>query len=327
METTADQTVRIEAEYQLPKEQVIPFTAILLGEETVVADPQAEIDAAVDAARNSEVAVVVVGGTNAAIESEGFDRKDLDLPGYQNQLVEAVAGGANPRTVVVVNSGSPVLMPWLDKVDAVLLGWFGGQEFGSAIADILLGAEEPGGRSPTSWPAALEDVPVLNTTPPVDGKVIYSEGIHIGYRAWLKQQAEGGAAPALPPFGYGLGYTTFELGKAHAPQVVTAGNDVVVHVPVRNTGTRTGREVVQVYLDRADSAVERPVRWLAATPGHTSLQPARRAWKYASLPRRLHITTAAGSLSRARSACWLVATRPTTSKPSTSNFGNYMELR
>ena len=269
METTAGQTVRIEAEYQLPKEQVIPFTAILLGEETVVEDPQAEIDAAVEAARNSEVAVVVVG-TSAAIESEGFDRKDLDLPGHQNQLVEAVAA-VNQRTVVVVNSGSPVLMPWLDQVGAVLLGWFGGQEFGNAIADILLGSEEPGGRLPTTWPAALEDVPVLDTTP-VDGKVVYSEGIHIGYRAWLKQEAEGGAAPALP-FGYGLGYTTFEFGKTHAPQVVTAGNDVMVHVPVKNTGTRTGREVVQVYLERPESSVDRPVRWLAGYTG-THLAPA-----------------------------------------------------
>ena len=268
LETSAGQKVRIEAEYQLPKQQVIPFTAILLGEETVVTDPQAEIDAAVDAARNADVAVVVVG-TNAAIESEGFDRKDLDLPGRQNQLVEAVAA-ANPRTVVVVNSGSPVLMPWLNKVDAVLLGWFGGQEFGTAVADILLGAEEPGGRLPTTWPASLADVPVLNTTP-VDGKVVYSEGIHIGYRAWLKQQATGGAAPALP-FGFGLGYTTFDIGTPHAPASVPANQDIVVHVPVRNTGTRTGREVVQVYVDRADSAVERTVRWLAGYAG-THLAP------------------------------------------------------
>lgn len=268
VETAAGESVRIEALYQLPRQQVIPFTAILLGEETVVADPQAEINAAVEAAKAADVAVVVVG-TNAAIESEGFDRKDLDLPGYQNQLVESVAA-VNPRTVVVVNSGSPVLMPWLDKVGAVLLGWFGGQEFGRAIADILTGAEEPGGRLPTTWPAALADVPVLNTTP-VDGKVVYSEGIHVGYRAWLKQQAEGGAAPALP-FGYGLGYTTFELSVPHAPQSVPAGNDVVVNVPVRNTGSRSGREVVQVYLERAESAVERPVRWLAGYAG-THLAP------------------------------------------------------
>jgi beta-glucosidase len=268
VETAAGESVRIEATYELPKDQVIPFTAILLGEETVVNDPQAEIDAAVEAAKAADVAIVVVG-TSAAIESEGFDRKDLDLPGHQNQLVEAVAA-ANPRTIVVVNSGSPVLMPWLDTVGAVLLGWFGGQEFGRAIADILLGAEEPGGRLPTTWPAALEDVPVLNTTP-INGKVVYSEGIHVGYRAWLKQQAEGGAAPALP-FGFGLGYSTFELGAPHAPQSLPAGNDVVVHVPVRNTGTRTGREVVQVYLERAESAVERPFRWLAGYAG-THLAP------------------------------------------------------
>ncbi|AXJ08496.1 beta-glucosidase [Arthrobacter sp. PM3] len=268
VEAAAGQRVRIEAEYRLPKQQAIPFTAILLGEETVVADPQAEIDAAVAAARNADVAVVVVG-TNAAIESEGFDRTDLDLPGAQNQLVEAVAA-VNPRTVVVVNSGSPVLMPWLEKVNAVLLGWFGGQEFGTAVADILLGTEEPGGRLPTTWPAALADVPVLNTTP-VDGKVVYSEGIHVGYRAWLKQQADGGAAPALP-FGFGLGYTTFGFGTPHAPASVPAGQDVVVHVPVRNTGERAGRDVVQVYLSRADSGVERPVRWLAGYAG-THLAP------------------------------------------------------
>lgn len=268
VETTAGQVVRIESEYKLPVNQFIPLTAILLGEETVVDDPQAEIAAAVEAARTSDVAVVVVG-TNAAIESEGFDRSTLDLPGHQDRLVSAVAA-ANPRTVVVVNSGSPVLMPWLNEVGAVLLGWFGGQEFGHAIADVLLGKEEPGGRLPTSWPASLEDVPVLSTTP-VEGKVVYSEGLHIGYRAWLKQQAAGGAAPALP-FGFGLGYTTIGFGKAHAPQCVPAGKDVVVHVPVRNTGSRTGREVVQVYLSRPETGVERPVRWLAGYAG-THLAP------------------------------------------------------
>ncbi|WP_026554699.1 beta-glucosidase [Arthrobacter sp. 35W] len=256
---TAGQVFRIEAEYTMPQSLAIPLTAILLGEEVVVDDAEAEIAAAVEAARAADVAVVVVG-TSSAIESEGFDRTDLDLPGHQDALVAAVAA-ANPRTIVVVNSGSPVVMPWRNSVDAILVGWFGGQEFGAALADILLGVQEPGGRLPTSWPSVLADVPVLNTTP-VDGKLVYAEGINIGYRAWLKQSATGGAAPAYP-FGHGLGYTTFSLGTAHLPVSVRSGSDVVVHVPVANTGSRAGRQVVQVYLARAESAVERPVRWLA----------------------------------------------------------------
>ncbi|GAB3541691.1 glycoside hydrolase family 3 C-terminal domain-containing protein [Arthrobacter tecti] len=255
VETAAGQQLVIEVEYRLEKTGGILLTALLFGEEAVVPDPEVEIAEAVEVARNADAAVVVVG-TNSAIESEGFDRENLDLPGHQNRLVEAVAA-VNPRTVVVVNSGSPVLMPWRDSVDAILLGWFGGQEFGSAVADILLGVQEPGGRLPTSWPAAIEDVPVLNTTP-VDGKVEYSEGLHIGYRAWLRS----GVQLAFP-FGYGLGYTSFTLGAPEAPATAKAGDDVVVRVPVTNTGSRTGREVVQVYLSRTDSAIERPVRWLA----------------------------------------------------------------
>lgn len=255
----AGQRVSAESIFTLPESQVIPFSAILLGEETVVDDAEAEITTAVEVAREADVAVVVVG-TNAAIESEGFDRKDLDLPGHEDRLVAAVAA-ANPRTVVVVNSGSPVLMPWRNDVSAILLGWFGGQEFGAAIADVLLGAEEPGGRLPTSWPAALEDVPVLDTIP-VDGKVHYEEGIHVGYRAWLKQAASGGPNPAYP-FGFGLGYTTFAFGEASVDASVSAGDGLTVRVPATNTGSRFGREVVQVYVGRAEFAIDRPVRWLA----------------------------------------------------------------
>ena len=259
VDVAAGERVVIEAIYQMPQDQAIPLTAILLGEEIPLGDPAAEIAEAVAAATDADIAVVVVG-TNSAIESEGFDRTDLDLPGHQNELVEAVTA-ANPRTVVIVNSGSPVLMPWRDKVGAILLGWFGGQEFGAAIGDILLGREEPGGRLPTSWPAALDDVPVRNTVP-VNGDLEYTEGIHVGYRAWLKQQAGDGPGPAYP-FGYGLGYTTFTLGAGQVPGSAAAGVPVLVSVPVVNTGQRAGREVVQVYLTRPDSAVERPIRWLA----------------------------------------------------------------
>ncbi|MEV0466017.1 glycoside hydrolase family 3 C-terminal domain-containing protein [Nocardia tengchongensis] len=209
-----------------------------------------EFAAAIELARTSDVAVVVVG-TTEQIESEGFDRTTLRLPGRQDELVAAVAA-ANPRTVVVVNSGSPVEMPWRDDVAAVLLTWFPGQEFGSALADVLTGAAEPGGRLPTTWPKTIDDVPVLNTKPEPDNALPYSEGIHIGYRAWLKS----GVAPAYP-FGHGLGYTTWELDG-----LTVSGRTATV--TVRNTGARAGRQVVQAYLSRPDSAVDRPVRWLAA---------------------------------------------------------------
>ncbi|WP_067824930.1 beta-glucosidase family protein [Nocardia inohanensis] len=208
-----------------------------------------EFAAAVELARDSEVAVVVVG-TTEQIESEGFDRTSLALPGRQDELVAAVAA-VNPRTVVVVNSGSPVEMPWRDDVAAVLLTWFPGQEFGAALADVLTGAAEPGGRLPTTWPKTMADVPVLNTKPNPDHTLPYDEGIHIGYRAWLKS----GVAPAYP-FGHGLGYTTWELSE-----LTVSGRTATV--TVTNTGDRAGRQVIQAYLSRANSAVDRPVRWLA----------------------------------------------------------------
>ncbi|MBT2516858.1 glycoside hydrolase family 3 C-terminal domain-containing protein [Streptomyces sp. ISL-90] len=232
------------------------------------ADPDALIAEAVEAARNADVAVVVVG-TNSKVESEGYDRKNLDLPGRQDELVRAVAA-ANPRTVVVVNAGSPVLLPWRDDVAAVLLGWFGGQEFGQAIADVLFGAAEPGGRLTTSWPASFDDVPVLDVTPK-DDRLEYSEGIHIGYRAWLRS----GRTPAYP-FGFGLGYTTWSFDAIEITDAAGGGTqasgdadssdaafgDALVHVTVTNTGDRAGKHVVQVYAEREDSAVDRPVRWL-----------------------------------------------------------------
>ncbi|MFG3524736.1 beta-glucosidase [Nocardia nova] len=227
---------------------------MILGVGLVVARPERapeeEFAAAVEAARRAEVAVVVVG-TTEQLESEGRDRTTLALPGRQNDLVAAVAA-VNPRTVVVVNSGAPVEMPWRDDVAAVLLSWFPGQEFGAALADVLTGAAEPGGRLPTTWPKELADVPVRDTTPDSDGTLSYDEGVHIGYRAWLRA----GVQPAYP-FGHGLGYTVWELSD-----LAVDGHDV--EVTVANIGERTGKQVVQVYLSREDSAIERPVRWLAA---------------------------------------------------------------
>jgi beta-glucosidase len=226
--------------------------AVTLGLFPAGGDPEQLIAEAAAAAREADVAIVVVG-TSSKVESEGFDRSDLDLPGRQDDLVRAVAA-ANPRTVVVVNAGAPVLMPWRDEVAAVLVGHFGGQEFGAAIADVLLGDAEPGGRLTSTWPAALEDVPVLGTTP-TDGALEYSEGIHVGYRAWDRADA----TPAFA-FGSGQGYTTWSLDGV-AAEVAESG-DVRVTVDVTNTGDRSGKQVVQVFADMPGSAVDRPVRWL-----------------------------------------------------------------
>lgn len=217
-------------------------------------DPSGLIDEAVAAAASADLTIVVVG-TNSKVESEGFDRTSLGLPGRQDELVSRVAAAA-ATTVVVVNAGSPVTMPWRDEVDALFLTWFGGQEYGHALGDVLTGAVEPGGHLPTTWPATQADVPVIDVTP-VDGEVVYDEGIHIGHRAWLKA----GTTPAYP-FGHGLGYTSWSLSGLDATPSVTVGGTVQVAVDVANTGAREGKHVVQVYASRGDSAVDRPVLWL-----------------------------------------------------------------
>jgi beta-glucosidase len=240
---------------------------LTLGVEPPALPGDQELDHAAALARDADTAVVVVG-TSDEIESEGFDRASLALPGRQDELVRRVAA-ANPRTVVVVNAGSPVELPWRDEVPAILLCWFGGQELGNALADVMLGRVEPGGRLPTTWGARERDVPVLRARP-VAGRLSYGEGIHVGYRAW----ARAGAAPAFP-FGHGLGYTTWSYEQVAAPATVAAGEDLVARVRLRNSGRRAGREVVQVYLSRRSSAVERPAVWLAgfaavaARPGAT----------------------------------------------------------
>jgi len=251
----------IRAEFDLDQDgALVGALAFTVGIAPDDSDPDGLIARAVAAAAASDVAVVVVG-TNSKVESEGYDRVDLDLPGRQDDLVRAVAATGTP-TVVVVNAGSPVVLPWADEVSAVLQGYFGGQEFGTAIAEVLSGAAEPGGRLPTTWPAALTDVPVTQVAPEL-GVLRYSEGLHIGYRAWLKDAAE----PAFP-FGHGLGYTTWSWAVAQR-------DGAAVEVTLRNTGDRAGKQVVQVYAERAESAVERPERWLVgfdvvrAAPGET----------------------------------------------------------
>ncbi|WP_202865718.1 beta-glucosidase H [Kribbella turkmenica] len=263
LDVTAGRPVDVRVELDLPTRAggLGNALSITVGIEPDRSDPQALIDEAVAAARAADVAVVVVG-TNSQVESEGYDRTTLALPGRQDDLVRAVAA-VNPRTVVVVNAGSPVLLPWRGEVAALLVTYFGGQEYGNALADVLLGVAEPGGRLPTTWPRAESDVPVIDVTPR-HGVVRYDEGIHLGYRAWLRAATE----PAFE-FGHGLGYTTWELSGLRAIDPSS------VALTVRNTGDRAGKHVVQVYAERPESTVDRPVRWLAGF-AVVRLEPGRR---------------------------------------------------
>ena len=277
---TAGAPVELRFEYDLAG-RTGPMAELLwlrFGTEPTVVDSGALITAAAQAAAQADVALVVVG-TNSLVESEGYDRASLALPGRQDDLVRAVVA-ANPRTVVLVNAGSPVLMPWRDQAAAVLVGYFGGQEFGHAVADLLLGAAEPGGRLPTTWPAAEADVPVMSTAP-VNGVLDYAEGIHIGYRAWLRQDA----APAYW-FGSGQGYTDIALTGVHAPASITAGEAFTVTVEVENRGPRDGKQVVQVYAERPGSVVDRPVRWLVGF-APARVPAGKRSQVLVSVPARL----------------------------------------
>jgi beta-glucosidase len=230
---------------------------------TPTADEQTLMAEAVAAAAEADVAVVVVGSAETS-ESEGYDRDTLALPGRQDDLVRRVAA-ACPRTVVVVNAGMPVLMPWARDAGAVIYAWLPGQAIGEALADVLLGRAEPGGRLPVTLPAAEADCPVLHARPR-DGRLDYAEGLLIGYRGY----DAAGIAP-LFPFGHGLGYTTWDYESVDgATGTLAPGADAMLRVRVRNTGSRPGREVVQAYVTGAPGDGGRPVRVLGAFGGVTA---------------------------------------------------------
>jgi beta-glucosidase len=249
-------------------------------------DEHALLDRAVEAAAAADAAVVVVG-LNREWETEGYDRPLFGLPGRQNELIERVSA-ANPRTLVVVNAGSPVEAPWFDQVAATLMAWYPGQELGAALAEVILGHTEPGGRLPITWPRALADTPFELPMPepgppPANPILAYREGLDIGYRSYDRRGVE-----PLVPFGFGLGYTTFELGQptVQAPDPALAtGPDapVEIEIPVTNTGDRGGKAVVQAYLgwpegpegEAPPDGHRRPLRQLAGFAAVTA-EPGQR---------------------------------------------------
>ncbi len=211
---------------------------------------------AVELAARSDVALVVVG-TNDDWETEGRDRDLFELPGRQPELIRRVSA-ANPRTVVVVNTGGPHALDWLDDPAAVLSVGFAGQELGEALVDVLLGDSEPGGRMPTTVPARYEHHPAMLNYPGENGVVRYGEGLFIGHRWFDARKIE----PAVP-FGHGLSYTTFDIDGPAPVDPAAAGATVPVEVRVTNTGDRHGSEVVQVYVEPIAPRLTRPVRELA----------------------------------------------------------------
>ena len=212
--------------------------------------PADAIERAVAVARAADVAIVVVG-TGPTLDTEGQDRPTMGLPGAQDELVRAVAA-ANPRTIVCVNAGSPVSMDWAHAVPALLQCWLPGAEWGNALADVLLGDREPGGRLPTTFPVTVEDSPAYATYPGADGHVAYADGLLMGYRGYDRARAE----PRFC-FGHGLSYTTFEYRA-----VTVDGRKVSVEVT--NSGERAGAEVVQVYVHRPAAPTTRPEQELRA---------------------------------------------------------------
>lgn len=211
-----------------------------------------QIARAVEAARRCDVAVVVVG-TTEEWESEGHDRHAMDLPGAQDELVRQVCA-ANPRTIVVVCAGAPVAVPWADEAAAVLLPWLGGQEMAYAVDDLLFGRSEPGGRLPVTMPLRIEHTPAYGHFPGENDAVVYAEGLQVGYR-WYDTRH----LPVAFPFGHGGSYTTFSWGRTRlSADTFSPGDQLTVTVPVTNTGTRRGADVVQVYVRTEGSRLSRP---------------------------------------------------------------------
>ncbi len=213
------------------------------------------IEEAAAVARDADVAIVVAG-LSPTFEGEGVDRTGLGLPGEQDALIEAVCE-ANENTIVVLVSGTPVLMDrWLDKVKAVVEAWYPGQEGGKAIADVLFGDVNPCGKLPTTFPKRIEDSAPFENYPGADDKVCYEEGIFVGYRHFDHADID-----PLFPFGHGLSYTSFEYSDLAVSQGDGEGR-WTVSLNVRNSGERAGKEVVQLYISDVEAKLERPPKEL-----------------------------------------------------------------
>ena len=250
----AGKTYNLSLEYN--NSDVPLFAAFRLGYLPPIASDA--IERAATLAAHSDVALVFVG-TNGDWESEGHDRTSLKLPDEQAALIERVAA-ANPNTVVVLQTGSPVVMPWLERVAGVIQAYFPGQECGNSISDILFGTTNPSGKLTQTYPLRLEDNPAFINYPGDNGRVYYGEGIFVGYRYYEKKQVT-----PLFPFGFGLSYSSFEYKNLQlGTNLLESGQSLKVSLDVTNTSPRAGQEVVQLYVHDIQASVSRPNKELKA---------------------------------------------------------------
>lgn len=218
-------------------------------------DMQKELQKAVDLAKSVDQ-VVLCAGLNSDWESEGYDRTTMDLPGGSDELINAVIA-ANPNTVVIIQSGTPVTMPWHKTAPALVQAWYGGNETGNAIADVVFGNANPSGKLPLSFPVRNEDNPAFLNFRSERNRVLYGEDVYIGYRFYEKTKKE-----VAFPFGHGLSYTSFSMSNLNVS--VNDEDEITVTLDVTNTGSVDGAQVVQVYVSQENPSINRPVKELKA---------------------------------------------------------------
>ena len=231
-----------------------PYALVCFLYKPAIGNNDVLIERAVKLAKCSDAALVVAGLPDL-FESEGQDRPDMNLPGMQEELIRAIAA-VNPNTVVAVNAGAPVAMPWEEVVDSILLLYYPGQEGGHALADIIFGDVNPSGKLPVSFPKRLEDNPAFIHYPGWKD-VHYGERLFVGYRYYDTKDV----AP-LFPFGHGLSYTEFTYTEMTLPSEVKRDEDIKVSVTIENAGEFAGMETIQLYVRDKESTLIRPLKEL-----------------------------------------------------------------
>ena len=211
------------------------------------------LNEAVEVAKNAD-AVILIVGTNSDWETEGNDRADLSLPANQDTLIESILK-ANQNTVIVLNSGSPVSMPWIDKSKAIIQSWFGGQEYGNSLADIIFGKVNPSGKLPTTFPKRIEDTPAFGCYPGENSQMDYEEKLLVGHRWYEKKNIK-----PLFPFGFGLSYTDFSFSNL---EIIKNDNyNIECKFEIKNAGMMDGSEVAQCYVSFSNLTKDEPLKTL-----------------------------------------------------------------